>query len=80
MSFESLKLLMFVVSVLQDLIALRDGFNILLPKVRLTCLSRNSMKTLQINIKQAFQLVFFCFYSESIKKNKNKKNRTFSLN
>lgn len=65
MSFDSLKLLMFVVSVLQDLIALRDGFNILLPKVRLTCLSRNSMKTVQINIKQACQLVF-CFYSESI--------------
>lgn len=58
MSFDSLKLLMFVVSVLQDLIALRDGFNILLPKVRLTCLSRNSMKTVQINIKQACQLVF----------------------
>lgn len=75
MSFDSLKLLVFVVSVLQDLIALRDGFNILLPKVRLTCLSRNSMKTVQINIK-----LVFCFYSKSINKQTKTQDIFIDLN
>uniref|UniRef100_A0AAX7SS87 Adenylosuccinate lyase n=1 Tax=Astatotilapia calliptera TaxID=8154 RepID=A0AAX7SS87_ASTCA len=44
-----------------DLIALRDGFNILLSKVRLTCLSRNSMKTVQMNILISNKLVGLFF-------------------